>query len=1312
MEFADFVEEEWTARPIPDRKNNGHADIASNVMEQFKFMQVSGSGNQPQIQMEDLAKSFMTTLDMNKNDAEYSERLEKLTRQLNVMRMKPGEPVHINQTSSAADGGAAASFAAAPPQKPKDTERSSSKSPKRKESRPDRFLGRGHRSRSKSPMARFAKAAANGLRSLSPRRRNTEKAQSPLASQGNSSDLDEFFETHSTIDSFTFDSPNPKHAQKPSTESGNTAQKQPPTPSTSGRPPLATVHISEVKTTYGNSPIISPQKQTTFKFDRQQDKFNLGSSPPKKSKVGSPSKKTRSPTNESPSIAQPSHQTNATPLQGSPLTVEGPTPSPFVPSINTQTNVGGAPTLFASPVPDVFHAPETFIPSSGSRGIPTPHNIMQNDQQSDATARRQTAPPFMASAATSAAESFRKSTSAIPKTPLDQEAVGISTTVPDTSDTAETLIKKKRRNTATPNFGVAISSPKFNVDLRNRNPNISKPKGKRGNTLRKAFGNAQASTKTTGRPSFVFGMDEIKEVRTDDTAPTEAESPSNGSAVSMDTSPMPSPAPSRSNSGAGVSQVSNPPAQFNLGVNGDVKRRSKRNENKLRRSQLQRNQLANNINMFGPSRSTFDLNHNQIQHEAKLSSIRMDIMALKDLGKTCYMDAKYQESTRLYGQAIEKFKFELFTHVACKDLLALLLSNRAAALLMIGAYDSAVEDCRNGILYVTDPSNTDIGNISPDANPSLRPKLYTRMGKSYLKLGKVDDAEGAFSEAVASATAIQEFHQKLGVVGMHDGLEHIKTDAMMGQTDAWRLRKISKKINGLKERISLKKGNSRDLTIECIGLIKEALSTANGCHDLHLGKVKLLAELNRWREVFNHCERFAASNTKYDGCLIGDLSSKNPFPGVGVAKYLRSDHFGDTKDDEMKGAEMKLKQNAAEEALLRLPYSMMPFYLRSLRLNEFYEVEAACLLRLDKYMHEQIEVTRNRDLISSHFLWLPEERAKMQCTKIERNAADDLFTNGHYREAALRYAECLRIDSGGGQNPSGCRLHAVLHCNRAACFMMLKKFHDAMTEATAALRIYPRYVKALLRRARCYSRVERTREALNDYNHWLDMVKRARENKRNPVVGDLVFDGPHKVKAKDMVDVQAERDDLVKQIAKAEVDERSRQARDRVQEQSRKFQSEHFQYNASKFPSHKEANKRRENFYSSQHSSRKWDSFKDRTQSSRQEQPKAQKTRKDEYGYKSKNDEYSYKSKNRSNKSQGSLGDKNDFYAVLGIERRATVEEIKKAYKKMALKHHPDKNKDNPTAADNFLCIKDAYETLKDPNARRKYDSKFRRRGY
>ncbi len=64
-----------------------------------------------------------------------------------------------------------------------------------------------------------------------------------------------------------------------------------------------------------------------------------------------------------------------------------------------------------------------------------------------------------------------------------------------------------------------------------------------------------------------------------------------------------------------------------------------------------------------------------------------------------------------------------------------------------------------------------------------------------------------------------------------------------------------------------------------------------------------------------------------------------------------------------------------------------------------------------------------------------------------------------------------------------------------------------------------------------------------------------------------------------------------------------------------------------------------------------------------------------------------------------------DYYAVLGVERGASAEEIKKAYRKMALKHHPDKNMDNPRAAEEkFKQLQEAWQVLKDPEKRKAYD--------
>ncbi|MFZ2853689.1 MAG: molecular chaperone DnaJ [Rhodocyclaceae bacterium] len=65
---------------------------------------------------------------------------------------------------------------------------------------------------------------------------------------------------------------------------------------------------------------------------------------------------------------------------------------------------------------------------------------------------------------------------------------------------------------------------------------------------------------------------------------------------------------------------------------------------------------------------------------------------------------------------------------------------------------------------------------------------------------------------------------------------------------------------------------------------------------------------------------------------------------------------------------------------------------------------------------------------------------------------------------------------------------------------------------------------------------------------------------------------------------------------------------------------------------------------------------------------------------------------------------KRDFYDILGVNRDASDEEIKKAYRKLAMKHHPDRNPDNPKAEEHFKEAKEAYEILSDGQKRAAYD--------
>ena len=691
------------------------------------------------------------------------------------------------------------------------------------------------------------------------------------------------------------------------------------------------------------------------------------------------------------------------------------------------------------------------------------------------------------------------------------------------------------------------------------------------------------------------------------------------------------------------------------------------------------------------------------------NSGRSQLIATKrEDGKTFYMTGQYQQSVFAYTDAIQTFHEATAGFIS--DTLAVLLSNRAAGLLMLGACHAAVDDCNLALQNVSTPSPN--VPFTSDSGLLLKVKLLTRKGRAFLKLGDHVTSRECFELAIQTAQEATEYcehhHPNDGVRYQNQNiLSQMATEASLGLTDTKRLAETMNLIRRCMLLCSNRPEDNSKL-VEALGHVNVALSMAPCSEKVSETKVSLLAGLKRWREVAGFCERLAAINVKFDELFLGDLAGKQLFPDIPPARTLTADFFNEEREEDGTTADLKLGSRAVAEATLRLPTCLQPYYLRALRLEERYPGADSAVRCLQELI---IHGTTRQDTRSlrTQYAWLDREIDKLTRTRISREKGDDLFRASDFDQAAAQYASCMVIDAEGedllpGQNAGG-RLHAVLHCNRAACLMALRRFHEAIEECSKALRIHSRYMKAMLRRARCYVRLQRFEEAISEFKRWLEIVE---EVKRTPLtastfVPPCLFDGPRDASDTDIAQVNKEYDDVLK--AKKRADSAAKEEADRRRDRNRWQDafpggpwSQHGNMGSSS------AHQRREEWYNQQSSSRRWDSF-----NSRGPRPGNNRSHSWKEPRSAQNDGARSTQNNGARKPQGSPGSdlSLDHYTVLGVGQRATEDEIKKAYRKLALKFHPDKNK-QVGAVDKFRRVKLSYEVLNDPAARRKYDAERR----
>jgi len=515
-----------------------------------------------------------------------------------------------------------------------------------------------------------------------------------------------------------------------------------------------------------------------------------------------------------------------------------------------------------------------------------------------------------------------------------------------------------------------------------------------------------------------------------------------------------------------------------------------------------------------------------------------------------------------YRKAIQLFTKAIQSHHDNGDeeqqsSLATIYGYRSEALYELGAYEASTRDARNvlqlynsdnkrdeqwfGGIFKSSSSSAQCQKLNHEGGEVLRAKALCTLGYSLLRQGHLDEVQGSFKEATNTANKALEDAIDLPVSDRPVDYEQ----AVISLKETIRLATEGQALFSTYECIMIKLDNSsnkRELQV-----LDSLVEIAPAAIHLHVKKVNYLIGRRRWFAVANHCEQLAANATKLEGVFRGDLADIDPFP-TAVRPRLQELNNNTFNREEATPPHLRIL-NPVEvcDAVFRIPIELLPYYLRSLRLEERYKGAMLAYKALKDF----------RDSTNSHadYNFLDNEFDKLKRTMNVKEVADALFRDKQYAQSCIKYGECMSVDDEevvsilrpasnwpvafNKANLAGGKLHAVLHSNRAGCFVALGRHHDAIKESSHAIKIHPMYCKALLRRARSYVTVEQRGKAQEDFNQYIRLVNGARDHPNPPYNqgSSCYFNMPSDVSAKQLQDVKDEMRDLGMQPIKTRREE-------------------------------------------------------------------------------------------------------------------------------------------------------------------------------